>query len=270
MTAIPTQTERPLPSETAIPLAALVNREVITLADFESELSRFQDSRGTDLATVSNSSETVLQALIDRLLLAQGARSRGIAIGDSDINAEIERLIVEIGSVDSYLGWLETNHYTEATFKQALAIEMYASKMIELILLDVPEIELQAHARHILVGTEEEAEGIQQQIVAGTDFGELAALYSLDLSTKPGGGDLGWFARGTLTAPQVEEVIFNQPPGDTTAIVASNFGFHVVQLIALEERMLSYESLLARQEQAVENWLLERIEKAELEVLIDD
>jgi len=269
MTSSPTQTELPLPSETAIPLAALVNRETITLDDFESELARFQDSRGTDLATVSNSSEIVLHALIDRLLLAQGARSRGIVLEDTDIDAEIERLIVEIGDMDSYLGWLQTNHYSDATFKQALAIEMYATKMIELILLDVPKIELQAHARHILVGTQEEADGILQQLVAGVDFGELAALYSLDLSTKPGGGDLGWFATGTLTAPLVEEVIFRQQPGDPTAIVASEFGFHIVQLIALEERELSYESLLARQEQAVENWLVERMEKSEIEVFID-
>ena len=268
MTASPTQTE-PAPSETAIPLAALVNGEAIPLDEFESELARFQDARGTDLATDSSSSEVVLKALIDRLLLAQGAPLNGILLEDSDIDGEIKRLIDEMGGAEHYLSWLQKNLYTDVTFKQALAIEMNATKMIELILSRVPEIELQAHARHILVATQEEAEGIQQQLTTGADFGELAVLYSLDLSTKPAGGDLGWFATGSLTAPSVEEAIFQLQPGDTNAIVASAFGYHVVQLIALEERELSYETLLARQEQAVENWLTERLDQAEIEVFID-
>jgi len=269
MTVSPTQIEPHLPSETAIPLAARVNGETLTLDDFESELARFQDARGTDLATESSRSEIVLQALIDRLLLAQGARSNGILLGDNVLDAEIERLIDEMGGVEHYLSWLQKNFYTEATFKQALAIEMYATEMIEVILSKVPKIELQAHARHILVATQEEAEGIQQQLTTGADFGELAALYSLDLSTKPAGGDLGWFATGALTAPSVEEVIFQLQPGDTSAIVASEFGYHIVQLIALEERELSYETLLARQEQAIENWLTEQLDQAEIEVFIN-
>jgi len=261
MTVSPTQIEPHLPSETAIPLAARVNGETLTLDDFESELARFQDARGTDLATESSRSEIVLQALIDRLLLAQGARSNGILLGDNVLDAEIERLIDEMGGGAHYLSWLQKNFYTEATFKQALAIEVILSK--------VPKIELQAHARHILVATQEEAEGIQQQLTTGADFGELAALYSLDLSTKPAGGDLGWFATGALTAPSVEEVIFQLQPGDTSAIVASEFGYHIVQLIALEERELSYETLLARQEQAIENWLTEQLDQAEIEVFIN-
>jgi parvulin-like peptidyl-prolyl isomerase len=250
-------------------LAAIVNGEVITLADFESELVRFQDARGTDLATQNNSSKLVLQALIERLLLAQGAYSMGVSIEDNDIDAEIEGLIDEIGGVDTYSSWLQNNQYTEETFRQALAIEMYSTEMIEVILSEVSKTELQAHARHILVATQEEAEGIQQQLTEGAEFGELAVLYSLDLSTRPAGGDLGWFPAGTLTAPEVEQAIFQLEPGGATEIIASDFGYHVVELIALEERALPYETLLARQTQAVENWLKVRLDQAEINIFID-
>jgi parvulin-like peptidyl-prolyl isomerase len=249
-------------------LAAIVNGESILLEEFELELTRFQEARGTDLATDSSSSEIVLTALIERLLLAQGARSIGIVYEDPNINSEIEVLADEMGGVDTYQSWLQANHYSEATFKQAFTLEMYATAMIERIVSEVPRVELQAHARHILVSTEEGADSIQQELSNGADFGELAAQYSLDLSTKPGGGDLGWFATGTLTLPAVEELIFSLDPGETTAIVASEFGYHVVQLLALEERPLAYETLLARQEQAVENWLTEQMEQSEIEVFI--
>jgi len=269
MTVNPTQTVPLPPSETPIPLAAMVNGEAITLEDFKSELARFQDARGTDLATENNGSEIVLQALIDQLLLAQGARSRGISLGDNEIETEIERLINEMGGTENYLSWLQANHYTEATFAQALRLEMLATEMVEQILSGVSDLELQAHAQHILVATQAEAEGILQQLLAGSDFGELAANFSLDLSTKPGGGDLGWFAAGSLTAPSVEEAIFQQQPGDSPMIVASELGYHVVQLIALEERALPYETLLARQEQAVENWLDDRLQQADIEIFIE-
>lgn len=269
MTVNPTQTEPPPPSETPIPLAAIINGEMITLEDFESELVRFQDARGTDLATENNGSEIVLQALIDQLLLAQGARSIGISLGNNQIETEVERLIDDMGGVENYQSWLQANHYSEATFTQALRLEMLATEMVEQILLSVSDLELQAHARHILVTTQAEAEGILQQLLAGSDFGELAANFSLDLSTKPGGGDLGWFAAGSLTAPSLEEAIFQQQPGASPIIVASEFGYHVVELIALQERALPYETLLARQEQAVENWLSDRLQQADIEIFID-
>jgi parvulin-like peptidyl-prolyl isomerase len=249
-------------------LAAVVNGESILLEEFELELTRFQEARGTVLATDSSSSEIVINALIERLLLAQGARSQGIAFEDPEIDTEIEVLVDEMGGVETYQSWLQENHYTEATFKQAFTLEMYAAAMVERIVSEVPAVELQAHARHILVSTEEGADSIQQELSTGADFGELAAQYSLDLSTKPGGGDLGWFATGTLTVPALEEMIFSLEPGESTIIVASEFGYHVVQLLALEDRPLAYETLLARQEQAVENWLIERLEQSEIEVFI--
>lgn len=269
ITPNPTRTDLPPPSETAIPLAAVVNGETITLEDFENELARFHDARGTDLATENSSSEIVLEALIERLLLAQGARSRGISFEESDLDSKIEALMGEMGGTEYYTRWLQENRYTEGTFRDTYAMEILASEMIEVLISEVPKSEIQAHARHILVLTQEEAENIRQQLSSGADFGELAALYSMDLSTKPGGGDLGWFPTGSLTAPEVENAIFDAVPGEESFVVVSEFGYHVIQLIALEERPLPYEALLARQEQAVENWLENQLSQADIEVFIE-
>jgi parvulin-like peptidyl-prolyl isomerase len=266
ITPDPTQTIPLPPSETPIPLAALVNGEPITLEEYHSELARFQDSRGIDLATQGEGTDIVIQALINNLLLVQGARSQGEIIEESDLDQKIEQLVMDMGGQASYLSWLEENHFTTDSFEQAIEKEMLATKMIEEILSKVPRTETHVHARHILVATREEAERIRQDLLAGADFNELAVLYSMDLSTRPGGGDLGWFPRGTLTMPSVEDVIFQLDPEEISEIIASELGYHIVQLLSLEERELSYEALSQRQQQAVESWINQQRDRAQIEI----
>lgn len=266
ITPNPTNTSTLLPTETAIPLAALVNGEPITLDEFEAELARFQDSRGTDLATQNEVSEIVIRALIERQLLVQGALSQGKVLDENEMEQELEQLITDMGGEESYQRWLEENHYTATTFQQALMKEMLAAKMIEKVLTTVSSQELHAHASHILVATQAEAEALQLEIEAGADFAELAVLYSMDLSTRPAGGDLGWFARGTLTMPSVEEIIFQLQPGEISNVIASELGFHIVQLMDMEDRVLSYEALIRKQQQAVANWLDEKWDQSEIEI----
>jgi parvulin-like peptidyl-prolyl isomerase len=263
-----TRTVITIPTETAVPLAALVNEEPITLEEYQSELARYQDSRGTDLATDTDSSAIVIRALIERHLLMQGARSFGLNIEENDLVLKLEQLIAEMGGQEIYLHWLEQNHYTSTSFEQALMDDMLATIMVEKILSNVPQSEIHANALHILVASQAEAERLRQEILAGADFAELAVLYSMDLSTRPAGGDLGWFARGTLTMPSVEEAIFQLEPGGLSDVIASELGYHIVQLIQLEERALSYDALIRRQEQAVKHWLEEKWEQAEIEIFL--
>lgn len=267
-TPTPIRTAISLPTETSIPPAALVNGEPITLEEYESELARYQDSRGTDLATDNADSDIVIRAMIERLLLKQGADSSGLDLGENDLELELEQLIADMGGQESYLRWLEENHYTPSSFEQALLIDMLATMMVDKILSNVPQSEIHANARHILVASREEAENIRQELLAGADFVELAVLYSMDLSTRPAGGSLGWFARGTLTMPTVEDAIFSLQPGEFGEVIESELGYHIVQLIQLEDRPLSYDTLLTRQEQSVKNWLDEKWEQAEIEIFV--
>lgn len=263
-TSTVTQTPSP-PTETPIPVAALVNGEPVYLEQFEDELARFQDARGTDLAT-NEMTELVLDALVDRTLLAQGARENGYIFDGSMIDEKIDQLIIDLGEESSLQTWLDANHYTLASFRDALAEESLAAEMVGLIVEGVSKSDVHAHALHILVASQEEAQQIHDRISVGAEFSELAVLHSLDLSTRPAGGDLGWFARGTLTIPEIEVIIFELQPGDLSDVIASALGFHIVQLIELDERPLSFQLLEARREQAVSSWLSAQREIAEIEI----
>ena len=255
------------PTETPIPLAAIVSGQPIYLADFEEELARFQDARGTDLAT-SEVNELVLRALIDRKLLAQGASRSGYSFDDAMIDLKIDQLITDLGEETSLQTWQKSNHFTTASFRAAILEESLAGAMVQLIVDEVSELDVHAHALHLLVATEEEAQELRDHISTGDDFSEQAVLYSLDLSTRPAGGDLGWFTRGTLTIPEIEEIVFSLQPGDMSEVISSELGYHLVQLIELQERPLSFQILEARREQAVETWLAGQRELAEIEILL--
>ena len=267
--ATPSVTPSP-PTPSPEPMAAFVNGEPIRLADFEDELYRFETSQvasGIDLATLGDYRSQVLQAMIDRRLLAQGAQALGAEVNDTSINQKLEQLATELGGNEVVGTWLAEKGYTLDSFKAALAEEMLAAQMVEWITAKVAESMEQVHARHILVATQDEADGLRDQLIAGVDFAELARLHSQDPSTRPAGGDLGWFPQGYLLIAEVEAIAFSLQPGDVGDVVKSNLGYHIVQTIDREERPLSPDALLLVREQAVINWLSTQRETVEVQIL---
>ena len=73
------------------------------------------------------------------------------------------------------------------------------------------------------------AEGLRERAVAGEDFGELAREHSQDPGSAQAGGDLGWFRRGNF-AEEFEEAAFALPEGETSEVVETIFGYHVIKV----------------------------------------
>ena len=82
-------------------------------------------------------------------------------------------------------------------------------------------------ARHILVGSMEEAEAAIGRLKSGEDFSDLAKELSTGTS-GPNGGDLGYFGRGAMV-PEFEEASFTLEKGQYTETpVQTQFGWHVI------------------------------------------
>ncbi|MBT6324008.1 MAG: hypothetical protein HOJ31_17700, partial [Anaerolineae bacterium] len=97
-----TQTSTP-PTATAIPAAATVNGDVISLEEFNAELIRFQQAQEALGKTVpiGEAEERVLNDLVDQILLSQAAREAGFTLTDAEVKARIEALAVDIGGEEN-------------------------------------------------------------------------------------------------------------------------------------------------------------------------
>ncbi len=264
---VPPSTPTPSPE----PLAAVVGGEPILMAEYEDELQRYEKAqmeRGIDLATIEDYQGTVLQSLIDRRLLAQGAMESGLTLEEGSVRREIERLTAELGSNDALDAWLAEYEYTLEEFEIALVEEMLGSNMVDQIVAGVPASAEQVHARHILLETREDAEAIRARLLSGDDFATLARTFSIDPSTRLAAGDLGWFPRGFLLIPEVENAVFELEPGELSEVVESVLGFHIIQLTERGVSPLSPEALRQARQEAVEAWITDRRQTADIQMFI--
>ena len=103
-------------------------------------------------------------------------------------------------------------------------------------------------ARHILFSTvdkkpeevtkiQAKAEDLLKQIKAGGDFAELAKKNSEDPTSAPKGGDLDWVERGR-TVPEFETAAFALKAGETSGIIKTQYGLHIIQAQAKEQARL--------------------------------
>ncbi len=258
-----------LPSPTSEPPAARVNGESITMESLAFEILAFEKAQaelGIDLATLPDYKDTVLQAMIDRLLLAQGAQQQGVQISPAELVEKLQQVAEQMGGDAALEAWLGMTGYSLEGLQAALREDMLAAEMIASLVSEVPSEEEQVHARHILVGNKSEADQLRQLLSAGADFTALVETYSQDLGTRSFGGDLGWFPTGFLSVVEVEQAAFALQPGELSPVVESVLGFHIVETLERGVHPLSPEAMRLRREEAVENWLARQREVAQTEV----
>ena len=94
-------------------------------------------------------------------------------------------------------------------------------------------------------------EDVQKQLKAGANFGDLAKKYSEDPGSAQEGGSLPPITRGR-TVPEFEQAAFNTPKGQTTDIIRTSYGFHIIQVEDKQNaRMKPLDEVKAQIEPAV-------------------
>jgi len=103
------------------------------------------------------------------------------------------------------------------------------------------QVKEQVKVRHILIAVpsgadskadaaaKAKAEDLLKQIKGGGNFADLASKNSDDPGSKTAGGELGWLDRGR-TVPEFDKVAFSLAPGQTSDVVKTQFGYHILQV----------------------------------------
>ncbi len=242
---------------------AVVNGVVITRKDLDRSVDqtrrRFaQMGQKLEGKSLENVQGKVLDTLIDRELLYQESKKEGIKIPKAKIDKEIEGLRKKFPDKKSFAKALKTVNLTEkeleAQIRRQLAIkELIDKKVASKVKITDKEAKAfydkhpeyfkkpaEVRASHILVKVASDAdkkkvaaakkkiEAAQARLKKGEDFAKVAKEVSEGPSSKKG-GDLGFFKKGQMVKP-FEEAAFAMKPGQTSGIVRTRFGFHIIKV----------------------------------------
>ena len=242
---------------------AFVNGEEITgeAVGFELDrLVRFYMSHGMSMDEVKQNlpklEEKALEQAIGAKLLLERASMLDVPVEAADIDAEVAKVVAQVGGEENYRKALEAQGVTEENFRKELEKGARVNKLVAQACSSVPEPTeeevvsfYEAHksefvepeqvlCQHILVKTEEndmpeaksaafeKIRAIRERIVAGGDFAEEAKKNS-DCPSGAEGGSLGWFGRGMMV-PEFDQAAFSMKKGDVSDIVTTQFGYHII------------------------------------------
>lgn len=138
--------------------------------------------------------------------------------------------------------------------RQLYTINVLRQKLFETITADVPRTQDEVWARHILVADQATADAVRQRLVNGEDFAKVAAEVSTDTGSKDKGGDLGWFGKGVMVA-EFEQAAFSLKVGEISQPVKSQFGYHIIQVLAHGNVPLDASAYSQAQQTAFNDWL---------------
>jgi parvulin-like peptidyl-prolyl isomerase len=203
----------------------------------------------------------ILSVLVRQQAVVRRARQVGVAVGDRDVQAEIDNDRQGATPAD-FAKVLERAGITLADLTRFERTKLVVNAVSDKVTKDVnatPEqiaaayrsnkatYDAQYDAAHILIcghsdpttgqcqttpADLELAKSVDQRALAGSDFGQLARQYSSDAATKDKGGDLGWQSPKSLV-PEFENAALALQPGQVTSQpVQTPFGYHVIKLVA--------------------------------------
>ncbi|MFH0732737.1 MAG: peptidylprolyl isomerase [Candidatus Omnitrophota bacterium] len=231
-------------------IVAKVNNETITevmLNDKIDELPEYYQSAATQ------HKKEILDDVIVEKLLYEEARKRKLH-KDDDVKKLIDKAAKKI--LIAKLLEIETSVEDPISDED---IELYYRQNKEQFL--IPE---KVKASHILLSSEDEAKNVLAELDAGADFSDLARKYSKDL-TKDRGGDLGYFQRGQMI-PEFENVCFAIKPGQTSGIVKTRFGYHIIKVT--DKRAAEYKQL-GEVKETIESKLLDQTKQEQFKALVE-
>lgn len=249
-------------------IVAVVNKSVITEHELAIRIEAVKKNFARQkMATPADEAlrRQVLDRLVTERVLLDYASDTGVRVDDRQLDQTIDRIADQNKLTPAqFRTALEKEGTSYAQFRDQIRQDLVIQRLRERevdnrVFVTDSEIdqflaankgadraEQEYHLSHILIGLPEgaspdvvsqkqqRAAEAARQLAAGKPFAEVAAAYS-DAADALQGGDLGWRTAGRLP-PMFLEALDQLGPGQTTSIMRSPAGFHIVKLAEKRQR----------------------------------
>ncbi len=248
---------------------AYINGTPISREAVQFELDRlvkFYSSHGMRPDEIKKNLEKLMekaqeQAIGAKLLLDR-ASELDMPVPEADIDAQVAKVIAQIGGRDNFVKALAAQKLTEDMFRKELIKGCRVDMLVNKACSGVPEPTeqevadyYQAHrddyvtspqvlAQHILVKTEgmdaadkaqalDKIKAIRARVLAAGSAGEIGQAFVAeakahsDCPSGAEGGSLGWFGHGMMV-PEFDRAAFSMKCGEVSDVIETQFGYHII------------------------------------------
>lgn len=245
-------------------VVAVVNDDVITRYELEDQMRdvvRQLQRQHTPLPAMDVLQKQILERMITDMLERQYAKETGVRVDDSQLDQAITRIAQQnkFATLADFRAKLESEGVNFKKFREEIRSEIISTRLrkreveskitvsdkeVDDYLANKARIGSEGedfHLAHILVVVPEQASAAKIQaareravqalakIRGGADFAQVAASVS-DSKDALKGGDLGWRTGDTIP-PLFMNALQNMKPGDTSPVLRSPGGFHILKLL---------------------------------------
>lgn len=257
-----------IPPEALDQMKPRLEEQALNQLALKQQLAQYAEKNGIEIAEASV--EQQLGAIKSRFptpeALEQALSEQGLTV--EGLRKEMKKELLLDTAVNHFIGGLPAPSAEE--------IETYYKGHLEEFTADES-----VAASHILIGFEptdtpeakekklQTTKDLKEEIAGGADFAALAKEHSSCPSSAQG-GSLGSFGRGQMV-PSFEEAAFTLKPGETSDVVETQFGYHLIQVSEHKEGAVQTlaeakpEIEGALKQEAVQGWFQEMVAKANIE-----
>ncbi len=225
--------------------AAIVEGRVIRYSDFQDDvavLQKFYDDQRQQAApgSVFPTKAEITSRVLDRLIKDQLAFSLAdryhVTVTSDEVKKAYDTTILDQASLGTATGKAKAEAQAANTLLQLYGLRPSEFQNSVLYPFLIRQKLAQALRNDDALNAEKKkkAEAALAELEAGKPFRDVALAYSEDPEAAATGGERGMIGRGLLP-PEVEAAAFALKPGETSGVVKSALGYHVLRVTARQE-----------------------------------